>query len=131
MIAESTMLVDGQWYKPGDEVWDLGSFEAVGVDGKKRNYSGFSKDVSKLPHYVSGGSTALCLDTGDLFAYHAKSDTWNLLSSGGGGTGTGTNDYRNLSNKPSINGVTLQGDKSLEDLGIVQQEDYTIIQGIL
>lgn len=32
----------------------------------------------------------------------------------------GTHDYDNLINKPSINGVTLEGDLSLEDLGISQ-----------
>lgn len=35
--------------------------------------------------------------------------------SGGGG---GTTNYGDLENKPQINGVTLNGDKSLEDLGI-------------
>ena len=29
----------------------------------------------------------------------------------------GTEDYNELENKPSINGVELQGDKSFEDLG--------------
>ena len=32
--------------------------------------------------------------------------------------GSGTSDYENLSNKPSINSVELDGNKSLEDLGI-------------
>ena len=35
-------------------------------------------------------------------------------------TPTGTNNYNNLINKPSINGVTLEGELSLEDLGISQ-----------
>lgn len=34
--------------------------------------------------------------------------------SGGGGS----NDYRALSNKPSINGHTLNGDSSFEDIGL-------------
>ena len=37
-------------------------------------------------------------------------------SSGGGGGGT--SDYSQLSNKPSINGVTLSGNKTSSDLGI-------------
>lgn len=37
-------------------------------------------------------------------------------SSGGGGGGT--SDYSQLTNKPSINGVTLSGNKTSEDLGI-------------
>ena len=39
-----------------------------------------------------------------------------LLSSGGG---TGTTNYNNLTNKPSINGVELKGNLSSEDLGLV------------
>lgn len=35
-----------------------------------------------------------------------------------GGGGSGTSNYNNLSNKPSINSVTLSGNKSLSDLGI-------------
>lgn len=37
-------------------------------------------------------------------------------SSGGGGGGT--TDYDNLENKPSINGVTLTGNKTTADLNI-------------
>ena len=41
-----------------------------------------------------------------------------LEENGGGGGGTGTSNYNDLSNKPSINGVTLSGNKTSEDLGI-------------
>ena len=34
--------------------------------------------------------------------------------------GNGTSDYDNLYNKPKINGIELEGDKSLENLGIKQ-----------
>lgn len=37
----------------------------------------------------------------------------------GGGSG-GTTDYNELSNKPKINGVTLTGNKTLNDIGITQ-----------
>lgn len=40
------------------------------------------------------------------------------LSKGGGGGGT--SDYAKLANKPSINGHTLVGDLSSEDLGIIE-----------
>lgn len=36
----------------------------------------------------------------------------------GGGGGTGTTNYNNLSNKPKINGVELSGNKTSADLGI-------------
>lgn len=47
------------------------------------------------------------------------------------GGGTGTDDYEQLENKPSINGVTLQGDKTAEELGLVQQADIINIQATL
>lgn len=50
------------------------------------------------------------------YGYYKGSDaTLNLFGSGGGG---GTSNYNDLSNKPSINSVTLSGNKSLTDLGI-------------
>lgn len=41
-------------------------------------------------------------------------------SSGGGAGGGGDNNYENLKNKPSINGVKLIGDVSLEELGLAE-----------
>lgn len=47
------------------------------------------------------------------------STNWQVykLSEGGGGGG-GTSSYNDLTNKPSINGVTLSGNKTTSDLGI-------------
>lgn len=42
-----------------------------------------------------------------------------LLGKKAAGGGGGTSNYNDLTNKPSINGVTLSGDKSTSDLGIV------------
>ena len=44
---------------------------------------------------------------------------YQLRNSGGGGGGTGTTNYNDLTNKPSINGITLEGDLSAEDLGLM------------
>lgn len=44
-------------------------------------------------------------------------------SSGGGGSGE-IPDYTTLSNKPSINSVELEGNKTLDDLGIQPKGDY-------
>lgn len=41
-----------------------------------------------------------------------------IKSNSGGGGGGGTSNYNQLENKPQIGGVTLQGNKSLADLGI-------------
>ena len=42
------------------------------------------------------------------------------LAGSSGGGGGGTTDYTDLSNKPQINGVTLTGNKTTIDLGIVE-----------
>lgn len=39
---------------------------------------------------------------------------------GGSGGGGGTSDYNDLMNKPQINGVTIAGNKSTSDLGIIE-----------
>ena len=38
--------------------------------------------------------------------------------SGSGGSSSGTTNYNDLTNKPSINGITLTGNKTSVDLGI-------------
>ena len=48
---------------------------------------------------------------------HDLSKIYFLYDAGGGGGG-GTDNYNSLSNKPQINSVTLQGNKSFDDLGI-------------
>ena len=77
--AETMMVYDGQLYQKGDEVPDLGSWVAISADGNIRNYNGLSADISKLPHYVETGSSAMCLDTGDYYKFHKPSDTWYKL----------------------------------------------------
>ena len=47
------------------------------------------------------------------------------LYGGSGGSG-GTNNYNALLNKPSINGVTLTGNKTLVDLKLLYEEEITI-----
>lgn len=45
-------------------------------------------------------------------------DRLDALETGGGGTG-GTTNYNNLSNKPQLNGVTLEGNKTLDQVGVL------------
>lgn len=78
MIAEKNTTYDGQYYKKGEKIWDLGSFVATDIDGNIRNYDGLSRDVGKLPHYVDTGSSAYCIDTGQIYIYEKTSDTWYL-----------------------------------------------------
>lgn len=41
-----------------------------------------------------------------------------FIGGGGGGGSTGTTNYNNLTNKPSINGTTLSGNKTSAELGV-------------
>ena len=43
---------------------------------------------------------------------------WIIATYGGGSGSGGTTDYNALTNKPSINGITLTGNKTPLDLGI-------------
>lgn len=103
------------------------------------------------PDTTSEVQVRLLLDDGSVsgslierhYVYKTKSTT-RLTESGAGertgeilkirllkelGTGGGTTDYNYLDNKPSINGVTLIGNKTTEDLGIVSEEsDPTVPQ---
>lgn len=55
---------------------------------------------------------------GDL-RYLGSDGAWHTPSGGGGG---GTDDYDDLTNKPQIGGVTLSGNKTASQLGLVAAE---------
>lgn len=46
-------------------------------------------------------------------------DRLDALESGSGGGTGGTTNYNNLSNKPQLNGVTLEGNKTLDQVGVL------------
>ncbi len=46
-------------------------------------------------------------------------------------SGSGTTDYLDLYNKPSINNVTLQGNLNLSELGIQEKGDYTTLEEVV
>jgi len=74
-------IVDGIAYQD-DEAPDLGSIECIETDDRKRNYQLLSADVDKLNTiitYVGAGSSALVLDTGEVYMFHEKSTTWYKL----------------------------------------------------
>lgn len=65
------------------------------------------------------------LENGEVLKYDADQGKWvNGTVSGG----AGTSDYTDLANKPKINGVTLAGNKSLGDLGIIDATELTNAQ---
>lgn len=87
MVADKGIEQDGQFYAKGSEIWELGSWVATEVLGSTRHYKGLSVDVQKLPHYVGTGSTAECIDTGDMYKFEKTTDRWYLANTGGEGSG--------------------------------------------
>lgn len=79
------ILVDGRLYGSSEEAPDLGSLQAVSVEGKDRmirHYEGLLSDFSKLPHYVDTGSSALLYDgagTTKVYKFNKTTDTWYEL----------------------------------------------------
>lgn len=76
------VVVDGQTYNSADEAWDLGSLECVEErSGNVRYYNAVDDGdddyiLQHAPHYVGGGSRIWCLDSGSVWIFHRKSDTW-------------------------------------------------------
>ena len=88
---------------------------AVTLKGQSAIYEGTSADMK--PSDAAKNAIFQELDTG--IDYYYDGTDWNEIpSSGGGGGGTGTDNYNELNNKPSINGTTLSGNKSLDNLDI-------------
>ena len=77
-------------------------------------------DKSKFVPAEMGVAT----DTKKAFMAFAPNDVKEIafkedLDSGGGGGTGGTTNYNNLSNKPQLNGVTLEGNKTLDQVGVL------------
>lgn len=53
------------------------------------------------------------------------------IEAGGGGGGGGTTNYNLLQNKPQVNGVTLSGNKTAEDLGLENSLTAAQMESIL
>ena len=68
--------------------------------------------ILRLLKSLKGGTT------GQILKKRSGKDYDFEWGTGGGG---GTSDYNDLSNKPSINGVTLSGNKTLAELGITNE----------
>lgn len=69
---------------------------------------------------IAQGSKAILTTTGDTY-YRLKGDnSWVKITTGGGGSG-GTTDYNQLTNLPQINGVTLTGNKTSDDIDVAPE----------
>ena len=72
---ETTVIVDGQLYLPGDEIPDFGSIKCVDTS-EPRKYIGNSKDASILndviAKYASNKSSCLMIDTGEYYEFDSS-----------------------------------------------------------
>jgi hypothetical protein len=95
-----------------------------GIQGERgeKGEPGVKGDTGERGEKGDKGDTGIGIPTGGTAgqvlakASNADYDTEWINQSGGGG---GTSDYTDLTNKPRINNVELNGNKSLADLGIV------------
>ncbi len=56
-----------------------GSFKIVEVKGNHKMFMGLSDDVSLLPNEMQNtitGSSAFCVDTGEVYLYEESTKTW-------------------------------------------------------
>ena len=81
------------------------------------------------PSIVSGGSFHVDVGTSGDFNAGFATDQRDIAGDMGIVNATTTN-YNDLANKPSINGVTLVGNKTSEDLGIIGDKHYTYNQAV-
>lgn len=54
MIASGTIIIDGQTYRKGDIIHDLGGWDCIDTDGSKRYYWGKSSEVDKCCKWFDG-----------------------------------------------------------------------------
>lgn len=79
MTYNYTITQDGQTYKAGEDVPNLGSLRCTSHEDNIRHYEGLQADYSKLPHYVDTGSSCLMLDTGKVYKFEKTTDLWYEL----------------------------------------------------
>ena len=70
------------------------------------------------------GVNTLTIEAGDNITLDQEGNTLTINSTGGGSGGT--SDYTDLTNKPKINNVELNGNKTLNDLGIQPAGNYAL-----
>ena len=104
------------------------AFKLISTNGQVQyNIDEFALDsvdeLKKLPQRSAMGSTAIILSTGDVYVKNGKGE-WVLLggsdsggsSGGGSGSGDGTISYNSLTDKPSLNGTTIQGNMEIKSI---------------
>lgn len=89
------------------------------IDGNELHANSTAADLGLATAAELAGKQDALPSTTDQEGKYLKVDSeGGLVWAAGGGSG-GTSDYTELDNKPQINGVTLSGNKSASDLGLL------------
>lgn len=99
----------------------------VNVNADWDSTSGDSEILNKPTHLPNPSTLTF---TGAVVATYDGSNDVTVDIPAGGGGGSGTTDYVELVNKPSINNIELVGNKTLTELGIQPKGDYATVSDL-
>lgn len=106
------------------------SLQKIGneLNSELLEFDGLSTEDKPINIYrnkeIINGSTFNEMDTGKIYKYNQTTSTWVEQSSNTGVSGNISLDYTALTNKPRINGIELDGIKTLDELGIQPKGKY-------
>jgi hypothetical protein len=100
-------------------VWDASTQQYVSTGIQAEGEDGYSPEVTI--ESITGGHRVTITDKD-----HPQGQSFDVMDGQGGG---GTSDYSDLTNKPSINNVTLSGNKTAADLGLATPSDIPTTAG--
>lgn len=91
------------------------------VQPRYAEYAGLDTDEKPVGTLINNGDEFQEINTGKVYKFNGETSNWVEQPSGDGGTITG--DYNDLTGKPQINGVILEGNKTTDDLNIAISEE--------
>ena len=118
--TKTVTILDGEKGDKGDK-GDKGNTGATGPQGAKGDKGDKGATGSAGANAKINGVNTLTIEAGSNISLSQSGSTMTISASGGSG---GTSDHSDLTNKPSINSITLSGNKTLSDLGIQSAGSY-------
>lgn len=106
------------------------SLQKIGneLNSELLEFDGLSTEDKPINIYrnkeIINGSTFNEMDTGKIYKYNQTISTWVEQPNNTGVSGNISLDYTALTNKPRINGIELDGIKTLDELGIQPKGKY-------
>ena len=106
-VSHYPVIINGYW-----NVWSVEAQTYVSTGIKAEGDDGYSPEVTITA--ITGGHRVTITDKD-----HPQGQSFDVMD----GQGGGTSDYTSLTNKPQINGNTLEGDQTAEQLGLATPSD--------